>query len=191
MKFLLFLFLLLCGSIVLQAKDRIILKDGTQITGTITSISDHAVSIKRNGSIVTIESSQISQTLMDNPPEIKSLLAYGATLGNPGVINFSVSYTSEYFHTRGMLGAGSAIIVGFPVFASQNIYMAPSLTGGFFPKIEKKYYYNEDYPMVPYFACGFDCYIHGFTMFLGFNGLVNSTDQGVVIFDIGYQFSWN
>lgn len=202
MKFLLLLFLLLCGSIVLQAEDIVTLESGETITGVITSVNDSTIAIDRGENTLTLQRKYVKSFSFDTKSRTKDIVSFGITYGLPGILNLTTAYSSDYFHTRIVAGfvpsddfvAGIEGIVGFPIYGSEKALIAPSV---FLGTIDgwKDYYMNGNIlsfdDTYSYYGFGIDVQIYGVTALIGYGLELDENIHGNnLIFDIGYQFVW-
>lgn len=199
------LFFLMAANTLLS-KDIIILKNGTEIEGKITSMSSKNVLIDRDGVMLDIAAENINEVVFDNTDDDIDAVSLGLTLGYPAGINLTTAYTSNYFTTRvtGMFygeGGGFQASIGYPIYGSQKALIAPSLfigTNEGFNEIEYTVYdstgktigYGSD-KTYSYYGLGLDFHFYGFTAFIGYGMELEEEYRGSkVIFDIGYKYTW-
>lgn len=200
-------FIFLLASTNLMSKDIIILKNGSEIEGTITSMSSKNVLIDRDGVLLDIAAENIKEVVFDNTDDTKDTPSFGITLGFPNVINLTAAYSSNYFHTRitgGIIptaNAGIQGLVGFPIYGSKKALIAPSFFIGategisnatiltYYPNLNSYYESTDD--TYSYYGFGVDLHFYGVTAFLGYGfELMEDIHGNNFIFDIGYKYSW-
>jgi len=191
----------------LISKDVIILKNGTEIKGTVTSMSSKNVLIERDGVQLDIAAENINEVVFDNTNTDIDAMSLGLTLGYPSVINLTAAYSSNYFTSRVSAGmipgeyAGIQALLGYPIYGSKKAMIAPSLfigTNEGLNEIEYTVYdrtgktigYGSD-KTYSYYGLGLDFHFYGFTAFIGYGMELEEEYRGSkVIFDIGYKYTW-
>lgn len=199
--------LFLLTSNTLKSEDIIILNNGSEIKGTITSISSKNVLIERDGVQLDITSENINEVVFDNTDTDIDAVSLGLTLGYPASINLTAAYSSNYFITRisaGMIPgeyAGIQALLGYPIYGSQKAMIAPSLFLGTNEGLNRESYavfdsydrilgYQTD-ETYSYYGLGLNVHFYGFTAFIGYGIELEENIHGSkVIFDIGYKYTW-
>lgn len=200
-------FIFLLATTDLVPKDIIILKNGSEIEGTITSMSSKNVLIDRDGVLLDIAAENINEVVFDNTDDDIDAVSIGLTLGYPSVINLTAAYSSNYFTSRisaGMIPgeyAGIQALLGYPIYGSKKAMIAPSLFIGTNEGLNKIEYtvYDRTGRIVTsgtdktysYYGLGLDIHFYGFTAFIGYGKELEEEYRGSkVIFDIGYKYTW-
>ena len=191
----------------LQAEDKLILNNGSQINGNIVSIDDNQIVIDRGGSELTLQSSSVKEVIFDENSNIKDTPSFGITLGFPNLINLTAAYSTNKFHTRlsgGIIpteNAGIQGLIGYPIYGSSKALIAPSFFIGategvsnayiltYYPSLDRYYESKDD--TYSYYGFGVDLHFYGVTAFLGYGFELDENIHGNnFIFDIGYKYSW-